>query len=79
MKRVIDGLAPADVFREVLASNPTLSNHDLAWMFVQEFPKVAATANNFIWYWKSPARPGGHFDDALVNSELMRLLDAAGY
>ena len=48
-------------------------------MFVKEFPKVGPNANNFIWYWKGPARADGCFDDAIVDMELGKLLRAAGY
>ncbi len=79
LHRIHDSDSPTQVFRTMLSEDPNLSNHDLAWLFVQRFPEVGATANNFIWYWRSPARPSGTFDDALVDSELSRLLRDAGY
>lgn len=79
MKTIINGDSPTAVFKKLLLANPSLSNHDLAWMFVNEFPKVGPTANNFIWYWKGPARTDGRFEDALVDTELTRLMRAAGY
>ena len=79
MKGIVNGDSPTAVFKRLLLNNPTLSNHDLAWLFVKEFPEVGATANNFIWYWKGPARTDGRFEDALVDAELKKLWRAAGY
>ena len=79
MKNIIDGDSPTAAFKRLLSVDSSLSNHDLAWMFVKEFPKVGPNANNFIWYWKGPARADGCFDDAIVDMELGKLLRAAGY
>lgn len=78
LEQILHGTPPTEVFRQIVAAEPGLENHDLALRFVDYFERVDWESLQVIWHWQ---RPGGRPDlpDEGVNESLIALLRKAGY
>lgn len=76
--QILHGVAPVEVFRQLMASEPGLDKRELASRFYDFFDRVDSVAIHVIWHWQ---QPGGRPDlpDEGVNEQLIELLRRAGY
>lgn len=78
VQRVIGGVKPTAILREMRRNNPDATIHDIAWEFCSEFENLSGEANQCIWHWKGGRRKVG-FEDNELDQNLHRLLMEAGY
>jgi hypothetical protein len=69
---------PSEVFKALMASNPSIDNWELAHRFVDAFPSVDALVITYIWRWKAPGSDRG-LSDERVDDVLIDQLLQAGY
>lgn len=75
---ILQGIAPAEVFKCMMAAEPGLRNLELGRRFVEHFDKVESIAMQVISNWQAPGsrRP---LADEMVDRWLLDLLRSAGY
>lgn len=78
MKKIQLGIKPTDVFKELLAANPSLSKSDISADFFEEFPDIDSVASQVIWNWRKPGNDRG-IEDARIDEILLHHLKEAGY
>jgi hypothetical protein len=79
LKNIIcNGLKPTEAFKQLIESNPEITNSELALLFENEFPEVSSEAVQVIWHWQRPGKKPG-IDDNRLNENLVHLLKEAGY
>ena len=78
LERILRGVLPTDVFQEMLAREPGLTNSELARAFTDYFEDVDWLAKQVIWKWNRSRQRDG-IDDEQLNARLIKLLREAGY
>ena len=78
MQKIRSGTKPTDVFKELLAANPSFSKSDISANFIEEFPDVDSVASQVIWNWRKPGQDRG-VEDARIDEILLHHLKEAGY
>lgn len=74
---IIEGSAPSTIFKKMMIDQ-NLDNHEIALIFMDEFPDADSVAVNVIWNWKSPTRQSG-LDDENFNRLILEILTKSGY
>jgi hypothetical protein len=69
---------PSEVFKALIASDPSIDNWELAHLFIDAFPSVDALVITYIWRWKAPGSDRG-LSDERVDEVLIDQLSQAGY
>ena len=77
-EKILEGVAPTEVFKRMLESEPALDNGRLAARFRGYFENVSGLAEQLIWHWERPGYAPGMKDEKL-DKALIELLRKAGY
>jgi hypothetical protein len=78
LKLILQGEPPSSAFKNLINTNPALTNFDLALMWCDEFIGVDSLAVQVIWGWKRPGKNQGLSDENL-DAHLVELLKKAKY
>lgn len=78
VERILKGAKPTEIFHEMLAQEPGLTNIELARAFTDCFADVDWLAKQWIWKWNRSGTRSG-IDDERLDELLIELLRDAGY
>ncbi|NBD13683.1 hypothetical protein [Corallococcus silvisoli] len=78
VERILKGAKPTEIFHEMLARTPELTNVELGRAFTDCFEDVDWLAKTLIWKWNRSGTRSGIADERL-DALLIELLRAAGY
>lgn len=77
-EKILLGVNPSDVFKEILDQNPDLLKYDLSDKLIEYFPNLDSQAVELVWHWKSPGREQG-LSDKNLDAHLLKMLREAKY
>ncbi|WP_156440224.1 MULTISPECIES: hypothetical protein [unclassified Burkholderia] len=78
LEDILRGRAPSEVFRTIIANDPTVGNIGLADLLGDEFVDLSSEAQQLVWHWKGPGKDQGLSDEEL-DALLTKFLRQAGY
>ncbi|KQV46149.1 MULTISPECIES: hypothetical protein [unclassified Duganella] len=78
MQEILTGAKPSEVFRQIIAADPTINNRRLAEILMEEFEELSGEAVQLVWHWKGPGKTQGIADENL-DALLFPVFQEAGY